>query len=146
MVNLLLVNPLTNITMMAVWAGAGFVGGVMAGTKKGAFVVGFMTWLSCIGALVFCVYLIFSGGVSFTMLGEALMTGPPAGTSLADLLGIPLLQDLLTQFVSILSGGGFSPDIVAIVTPFIIWLLVPVIVVIVAGIIGAIVRPKEDWR
>jgi amino acid transporter len=145
MVNLLLVNPMTNITMVAVWAGAGFVGGVMAGTKKGAFVVGFITWLSAIGVLVFCVYLIFTTGSGLTDLVGALSTPPPAGTSLADLLGIPLFQDLLTQLLSILGGGGFSPDFVAILTPFLIWLFVPVIVVIVAGIVGATVRPKEAF-
>ena len=143
MVNLLLVNPMTNITMVAVWAGAGFVGGVMAGTKKGAFVVGLITWLSAIGILVFCVYLIFTQGVSMTMMMEAIMSPPPVGTSLADLLGIPLFQDLITQLLSILGGGGFSPDFVSILMPFIVWLFVPVIIVIVAGIVGATVRPKE---
>jgi hypothetical protein len=143
MVNLLLVNPMTNITMVAVWAGAGFVGGVMAGTKKGAFVVGLITWLSAIGILVFCVYLIFTQGVSMTMMMEAIMSPPPVGTSLADLLGIPLFQDLITQLLSILGGGGFSPDFVSILMPFIIWLFVPVIIIIVAGIVGATVRPKE---
>jgi hypothetical protein len=143
MVNLLLVSPLTNITMVALWAGAGFIGGVMAGTKKGAFVVGLLTWLSCIGALVFCGYLILTTGISLGTLPPI-----PAGTSLVDILGIPLFQDLIAQLLPLIGGiggGGSIPDIGTLIMPVIVWIVVPVVVVIVAAIIGAIVRPKEDF-
>lgn len=143
MVNLLLVSPLTNIVMVVLWAGAGFVGGLIAGTKKGAFVVGLLTWLSCIGALVFCFYLILTGGVS-------LGTFPPIppGTSLVDILSIPILQDMIAQLLPLIGGiggGGGMPDITTLILPLVMWIVVPVIVIIVAGIVGAIVRPKEDF-
>ena len=142
MVNLLLVNPLTNITMVLVWAGAGFLGGVFAGTKKGAFVVGLMTWLTCLGALAFCGYLIFTTGLDLGAFPPL-----PPGSSLIDVLSIPIFQDMISQLLPLLGGigGGGSIDFMALLTPVIIWFLVPVIVVIITGILGATLRPKEDF-
>ncbi len=137
MVNLMLVNPLNNITMVLVWAGAGFVGGMMAGTKKGAFVVGLMTWLSCLGLVVLCGYLLLQGGIA---LGSFVV---PPGSSLADVLSIPLIQGAIEQILPLISGLGGSLDIMALLTPLIIWLLTPIIIVIIAAILGAVVRKKE---
>lgn len=141
--NLILVNPMSNFTMIAVWAGAGFVGGMMAGTKKGAFVVGLMTWLSCLALIALCVYLIFQAGIS---LGSFVV---PPGSSLVDILGIPLIQGMIDQIMPLLSGiGGMGFDvssIMTLLTPLLIWFLTPVIVVIVAAIVGAVVRPKEEF-
>jgi hypothetical protein len=145
MVNLILVNPMSNFTMIAVWAGAGFVGGLMAGTKKGAFVVGLMTWLSCLALIALCVYLIFQAGIS---LGSFII---PPGSSLVDILGIPIIQGMIDQVLPLVSGifgggGGFEPSmILTLLTPLILWFFTPVIVVIVAAIVGAVVRPKEDF-
>jgi hypothetical protein len=143
MVNLILVNPMSNFTMIAVWAGAGFVGGMMAGTKKGAFVVGLMTWLSCLALIALCVYLIFQAGIS---LGSFVV---PPGSSLIDILGIPLIQGMIDQIMPLLSGmSGMGFDvssILTLLTPLLIWFFTPVIVVIVAAIVGAVVRPKEDF-
>ncbi|MGY5864406.1 MAG: hypothetical protein RTV41_07360 [Candidatus Thorarchaeota archaeon] len=145
MVNLILVNPMSNFTMIAVWAGAGFVGGVMAGTKKGAFVVGLMVWMACLGVLALCVYLIFTGGLA---LGSFVV---PPGSSIVDILGIPLIQGMIDQILPLISsifggGGGFDPSsILTLLTPLLIWFFTPVIVVIVAAIVGAVVRPKEEF-
>jgi len=143
MVNLILVNPMSNFTMIAVWAGAGFVGGMMAGTKKGAFVVGLVTWLSTLALLALCVYLIFQAGIS---LGSFVV---PPGSSLIDVLGIPLIQGMIDQIMPLLSGmGGMGFDISSIMTlltPLLIWFFTPVVVVIIAAIVGAVVRPKEDF-
>jgi hypothetical protein len=143
MVNLILVNPMSNFTMIAVWAGAGFVGGMMAGTKKGAFVVGLVTWLSCLALIALCVYLIFQAGIS---LGSFVV---PPGSSLVDILGIPLIQGMIDQIMPLLSGMGgmgFDPStILTLLTPLLIWFFTPVIVVIIAAIVGAVVRPKEDF-
>lgn len=139
MVNLMLVNPLNNITMVLVWAGAGFVGGMMAGTKKGAFVVGLVTWLSCLALIALCGYLLLQGGIA---LGSFVV---PPGSSLADVLGIPLIQGAIEQIVPLLTGlgGGGGLDIMALLTPLIIWFITPVIIVIIAAILGAVVRKKE---
>lgn len=139
MVNLILVNPMNSFIMVAVWAGAGFVGGMMAGTKKGAFVVGLMVWLSCLGIIALCIYLLLQSGIS---LGTLII---PPGTSIVDLLSIPLIQGAITQILPLIAGigGGGSLDIMALLTPLIIWFLTPVIVVIIAAILGAVVRPKE---
>ncbi len=144
MVNLLLVNPMSNFTMIAVWAGAGFVGGLMAGTKKGAFVVGLVTWLSCLALAALCVYLIFQAGIS---LGSFIV---PPGSSFIDLLGIPIIQGMIDQVLPLVGGmfggGTFDPSsILVLLVPFLIWIFTPVIVVIVAAIVGAVVRPKEDF-
>jgi len=141
LVNLLLVNPMSNFTMIAVWAGAGFVGGMMAGTKKGAFVVGLVTWLSCLALVALCVYLIFQTGIS---LGSFVV---PPGSSIIDILGIPLIQGMIDQILPLISGmGGFDlSSIMTLLTPLLIWFFTPVIVVIVAAIVGAIVRPKEEF-
>jgi hypothetical protein len=141
MVNLILVNPLSNFTMVAVWAGAGFVGGMMAGTKKGAFVVGLMTWLSCLVLIALCAYLIFQAGIS---LGSFVV---PPGSSLVDILGIPIIQSMIDQILPLVSGlGGFDmSSIMTLLTPLLMWFLTPVIVVIVAAIVGAVVRPKEEF-
>jgi hypothetical protein len=141
MVNLILVNPMSNFTMIAVWAGAGFVGGVMAGTKKGAFVVGLMTWLSCLVLIALCVYLIFQAGIT---MGSFVV---PPGSSIVDVLGIPIIQGMIDQILPLLSGiGGFDlSSLLTLLTPLLLWFFTPVIVVIVAAIVGAVVRPKEDF-
>ncbi len=134
---------MSNFTMIAIWAGAGFVGGLMAGTKKGAFVVGLVTWLSCLALIALCVYLIFSAGIS---LGSFIV---PPGSSLVDILGIPVIQGMIDQILPLLSGlGGMSFDIstiLTLITPLLIWFFTPVIVVIIAAMVGAVVRPKEDF-
>ncbi|TFH06478.1 MAG: hypothetical protein E4H14_10775 [Candidatus Thorarchaeota archaeon] len=138
MVNLLLVNPMNSFIMVAIWAGAGFIGGMMAGTKKGAFVVGLMVWLACLAVTALCVFLLIQGGLS---LGALVI---PPGSSLIDLLGIPLIQGAIDQILPLIAGmGGGGLDIVALIMPLVIWFLTPIIVVIVAGILGAVVRPKE---
>lgn len=142
MVNLLLVNPMNSFTMIAVWAGAGFVGGMMAGTKKGAFVVGLMVWLACLGIVALCVFLLFQGTMA---IGTLVI---PPGSSLIDLLSIPLIQSAIDQVLPMIAGLGTSFDISSIMTlilPLLIWFFTPIIVVIVAGILGAVVRPKEDF-
>lgn len=141
MVNLILVNPMSNFTMIAIWAGAGFVGGVMAGTKKGAFVVGLMVWLSCFGLIALFVYLLFTGGIA---LGSFIV---PPGSSIVDILGIPIIQGMIDQILPLLSGlGGFDlSSILTLITPLLMWFFTPVIVVIVAAIVGAVVRPKEEF-
>jgi hypothetical protein len=139
MVNLMLVNPLNNITMVLIWAGAGLIGGMMAGTKAGGFVVGLMTWLACLGLTILCVYLIFQSGIA---LGAFVV---PPGSSLTDILSIPLIQGMIDQFLPLISGlgGGGGLDIMALLTPLIIWFLTPLIIVIIFGIIGGAVRKKE---
>ncbi len=142
MVNLLLVNPMSNFTMIAVWAGAGFVGGVMAGTKKGAFVVGLMTWLSCLALIALCAYLIFKTGIE---LGSFSV---PPGSSIVYILSIPVIQGLIDQILPMISGMGMGFDVTTILTilaPLLLWFFTPVIVVIVAAIVGAVVRPKEEF-
>jgi hypothetical protein len=142
MVNLLLVNPMSNFTMIAIWAGAGFVGGMMAGTKKGAFVVGLMTWLSCLVLLVLFVLIIFQAGLE---MGSFVV---PPGSSLVDILGIPLIQSMIDQIIPLLSGISGIPDLttlLTLLTPLLIWFFTPVIVVIVAAIVGAVVRQKEEF-
>lgn len=141
MVNLILVNPMSNFMMIAVWAGAGFIGGVMAGTKKGAFVVGLMVWLACLGLIALFVFLLISGGIT---LGSFIV---PPGSSIVDILGIPLIQGMVDQILPLISGlGGFDlSSILTLITPLLLWFFTPVIVVIVAAIVGAVVRPKEDF-
>ena len=145
MVNLILVNPMSNFTMIAVWAGAGFVGGIMAGTKKGAFVVGLVTWLSALALIALCIYLIVQGGLA---LGSFII---PPGSSLVDILGIPIIQGVIDQILPLVTGlfgggGSFDPSaLLTLLTPLLIWFFTPVIVVIIAAIVGAVVRPKEDF-
>ncbi|TFG28153.1 hypothetical protein EU528_11685 [Candidatus Thorarchaeota archaeon] len=142
MVNLLLVNPMNSFMMVAVWAGAGFIGGVMAGTKKGAFVVGLLVWLSCLGVIALCVFLLLQTGLA---LGALVI---PPGSSLIDLLGIPLIQGAIDQILPMISGlgGGFDiSSIMTLIMPLLIWFFTPVIIVIVTAILGAVVRPKEDF-
>jgi hypothetical protein len=139
MVNLMLVNPMNNITVVLIWAGAGLIGGMMAGTKAGGFVVGFMTWLSCLGLIMLCVYLIFQSGIA---LGSFVV---PPGSSLTDILSIPLIQGMIDQFLPLITGlgGGGGLDITALLTPLIIWFLSPLIVVLIFGVVGGAVRKKE---
>ena len=128
--------------MIAVWAGAGFVGGIMAGTKKGAFVVGLTVWLACLGIVALCVFLLIQGGLA---LGSFVI---PPGSSLIDLLGIPLIQGAIDQILPLISGlgGGFDmSSIMLLIMPLLIWFFTPIIIVIVAAILGAVVRPKEDF-
>jgi hypothetical protein len=139
MVNILLVNPLTNIVMVGIWGAAGFVGGLLAGTKKGAFVVGFMTWLFCVGLAGFCVIQMFISGFNLGNIPPL-----PPGSSIVDVLSIPIIKDVIggiLPMIAGISGGGL--DILSMIVPLVLWVVVPIVVVIVAGIIGAMVRPKE---
>ena len=142
MVNLILVNPMNSFTMVALWLGAGFIGGVMAGTKKGAFVVGLMVWLACLSVVALCAYLLFQG---MTTIGTFVI---PPGSSIIDILSIPLIQSAIDQILPMITGLGGGLDMSSIMTllmPLIIWFLTPLITVIIGGIIGAVVRPKEDF-
>jgi len=139
MVNILLVNPLTNIVMVRIWGAAGFVGGILAGTKKGAFVVGFMTWFFCLGLAGFCVIQMFISGLNLGNIPPL-----PPGSSIVDVLSIPLIKDVIggiLPMIAGISGGGL--DIFSMIMPLVLWVVVPIVVVIVAAIIGAMVRPKE---
>ena len=114
----------------------------MAGTKKGAFVVGLMVWLACLGIIVFCLFLLFQTGLN---LGTLII---PPGSSLVDILSIPLIQSAIDQILPMISGlgGGFDmSSIMTLLLPLLIWFLTPIIIVIVGAIIGAVVRPKEDF-
>ena len=146
MVNLLLVNPMNSFTMLALWAGAGFVGGVMAGTKKGAFVVGLMVWLACLGVVALCVYLLIQGTFA---IGTLVI---PPGSSIIDILSIPLIQGAIDQILPMIGGmlsgmgGGFDISaLMPILMTVLLWFLTPVVTVILAGMVGATVRPKEDF-
>ncbi len=142
MVNILLVNPLTNPVMAGIWIGAGFIGGVMAGTKKGAFVVAFVAWIFCIGIAGFCLIQMFMGGVSIGTIPPI-----PPGTSLVDILSIPVIQDVIGGIVPMIAGfaggGGGLTDIFSMIVPLLVWFFVPVVLAVIGGIVGAIVRPKE---
>ncbi len=136
LVNALLVNPLNNITMVAIWVIAGLIGGLLAGTKKGAFVVGLMTWLTCVVILAFCI-------VQLVLTGLSLGTLPPLppGESLVSLLTIPLVQSAIGSVIGMISGTG-GLDLSTILIPAIIWIVTPVITAIVSAIVGAIIRQE----
>jgi hypothetical protein len=152
LMNLLLVNPMSNFTMVAIWAGAGFIGGIMAGTKKGAFVVGLVTWLSCLALAGLLVYIFFTQGLFDNLFTALTSFVVPPGSSIANIIGIPLIQGVLTEVLplisSIFGGGGGGLDMTSlftILTPFLIWFFTPAIVVIIGAIVGAVVRPKEEF-
>ena len=138
LVNALLVDPLNNLQMVAIWGVAGFLAGVLAGTKKGAFAVGLLAWLTMVLMLVFLVFQLFTTGVELGTIPPI-----PPGSSIADVLGIPLIQSVIDELLPLIGGSGGAPDIGSLLQPLIIWFLTPVIIVIVTGIIGAMVRPKE---
>lgn len=138
MVNTLLVNPLNNLTMVAVWAVAGLVGGIIAGKKAGAFVVGLLTWLCFLGMTAFCAFQLFTSGLNFGSLPPI-----PPGQSLVYILSIPLIQSAIGSLLGLISGGGGSINLAAILVPVLVWFLTPLIVVTVAAIIGATIRKKE---
>jgi hypothetical protein len=146
MVNILIVNPLGNLVMVAIWAIAGLVGGIMSGTKKGAILVAFMTWLSCLAIGAFCL-------IQFLMPimdGTITMSMPPIppGTSLADVLSIPIVQSFISDLpglIASMSGGGSGPDIAGLAMSVAVYVLSPLIIIIIGAIVGAIIRPKEEF-
>ena len=146
MVNILVVNPLGNLLMVAIWIIAGLVGGIMSGTKKGGILIAFLTWFSCIGIGIFCL-------IQFLMPvleGTITLSMPPIppGTSLADVLSIPLVQSFvsdLPELLASMAGGGSGPDVVGLVMSVAVYVLSPLIIAIIGGIVGAILRPKEEF-
>lgn len=145
MVNILVVNPLGNLLMVAIWVIAGLVGGIMSGTKKGGILIAFMTWISCIAIGAFCL-------IQFLMPiidGTITMSMPPIppGTSLADILSIPLVQSFVSDLPGLLAsmGGGSGPDIIGLVMSVAVYVISPLIIAIIGGIIGAVLRPKEEF-
>lgn len=139
LVSVLIVDPFSNFLMLGIWAAAGIFGGIIAGTKKGAFVVGLFAWLTLIIVLLFSVLQLFQGGFDLGTLPPI-----PPGTSIADILGIPLIQSVFDQVLVMLTGmGSGGPDIMSLITTLLIWIFTPVITIIVTGMIGATIRPKE---
>jgi len=146
MVNILVVNPLGNLLMVAIWVIAGLVGGIMSGTKKGGILVAFMTWFSCVAIGAYCL-------IQFLMPimeGTITMSMPPIppGTSLADVLSIPLIQSFVSDLPGLLAsmgGGGSGPDIAGLIMSVALYVISPLIAAIAGGIIGAILRPKEEF-
>ncbi|MGY5875888.1 MAG: hypothetical protein RTU30_09090 [Candidatus Thorarchaeota archaeon] len=144
MLNLLIVDPMNNPISLALWAVAGLIGGVMAGTKKGGFVVGLCVWLSCLGIIAFSVFMMFQSGLDF---GSISLIMPP-GYSFTDFLSVPIVQSLIGILISVVTGIGeggtdVTSMIMAIVVPLAIFFLIPVATVIITGIIGGAIRPKE---
>ena len=146
MLNLLIVNPLSNPIAFILWIAAGFIGGVIAGTKKGGVVVGIVAWLSCLLIVIFSGFMILQSGAG---IGDIFNITVPPGYSLADLLGIPILQDVANYLILPMlgltgGGGGFGFDmILQLLLPLIIFFFVPVFTVCIAAVIGAAVRPRE---
>lgn len=138
MVNALLVNPLNNLTMVAIWAIAGLLGGMIAGKKAGAFVVGLVSWLSCFAVLAFCVVQLFLGGLDLGSLPPV-----PPGESLVYVLSVPLVQSAVGSLLGLISGSGGTPDFASLIVPVLVWFFVPLIIVTVAAIIGGTIRKKE---
>ncbi|MHA1928026.1 MAG: hypothetical protein ACTSV2_05520 [Candidatus Thorarchaeota archaeon] len=140
MVSVLIVDPFNNFIMLGIWAGAGILGGVIAGTKKGAFVVGLFVWLTLLTVLIFSIVQLFSAGLDITSLPPM-----PPGSSIADILGIPLIQSVFDQVLALLTGMGGSGglDIMSLISNVLIWVFTPVITIIITGMIGATIRPKE---
>jgi len=146
MVNILVVNPLGNLLMVAIWIIAGLVGGIMSGTKKGGILIAFMTWLSCVVIGAFCL-------IQFLMPimdGTITMSMPPIppGTSLADVLSIPIVQSFISDLPGLLAsmgGGGSGPDITGLVMSVAVYVISPLIIAIIGGIVGAVLRPKEEF-
>ncbi|MFW9849208.1 MAG: hypothetical protein ACFFF4_08705 [Candidatus Thorarchaeota archaeon] len=145
LLNIILVDPFTNLTMVVIWGVAGFIGGVIAGTKKGAFVVGLFAWLTTILLFGFCIYMLIPADGSITDVFAAIANTPlPPDSSIADVLGIPLVQSMIGELLNLFAGmGGGGIDPMSIIYSLVTWVVVPVIVVIVTAIIGAVVRPKE---
>jgi hypothetical protein len=118
----------------------------MSGTKKGGVLIAFMTWLSCIAIGAFCL-------IQFLMPildGSITMSMPPIppGTSLADILSIPIVQSFISDLPGLLSsmgGGGSGPDITGLVMSVALYVISPLVIVIIGGIVGAILRPKEEF-
>ncbi|MHA1770471.1 MAG: hypothetical protein ACTSX2_04515 [Candidatus Thorarchaeota archaeon] len=140
MVNAMLLNPLTNPVMFAVWIIGGLIGGIIAGTKKGGFVVGLMTWLGCLAVLVFSVFQMFSSGIDM-----GAMPPIPPGSSLLDILSIPIVKDLISQLLPMAFGGTSISDPMEVIAPLLVFVIVPLATVIVAAIIGATIRQKVEY-
>ncbi len=137
--SILLVDPFSNFIMLGIWIAAGLIGGMIAGTKKGAFVVGLFVWLTLIIVLVFSVFQLFSAGFDLGTLPPI-----PPGTSITDILGIPLVQSIFDQLLGMLTGmGSGGLDIGSLITNVLIWVFTPIITIIVTGLIGATIRSKE---
>lgn len=146
MVNILIVNPLGNLLMVAIWIIAGLVGGIMSGTKKGGILIAFLTWFSCIAIGAFCMIQLLMP----IMDGTVVMSMPPIppGTSLADVLSIPLVQSFISDLpglIASMSGGGSGPDFVGLAMSVAVYVISPLIIAIIGGIVGAVLRPKEEF-
>ncbi len=137
------VDPIGYPLMAGVWAGALFIGGLIAGTKKGAVAVAFITFLTNLGLLAFSAYNLFkyllAGGFSLTNIPPF-----PEGFSIAEVLASPVIGNVVDAFLTIGGTGGTSTGLQTLLVSIAIMLVVPLIIGIIAGIIGASIRPKED--
>lgn len=138
MVNALIVNPVSNPVMLGLWIGAGLIGGIIARTKAGGFVVGFFVWISCLVILVFSLFQMMTAGID---LGT--MPPIPPGSSILDVLSIPVVQDVMGQLLPLVSGGGGSiGSPMDLLAPLIAYFVIPPVTIIISAIIGATIRQK----
>ena len=118
----------------------------MSGTKKGGILIAFLTWFSCIAIGAFCMIQLLMP----IMDGTVVMSMPPIppGTSLADVLSIPLVQSFISDLpglIASMSGGGSGPDFVGLAMSVAVYVISPLIIAIIGGIVGAVLRPKEEF-
>jgi len=146
---LLFGDPLTDYYLLGIWAVAAFIGGFLAKKTSSGIMAALSAYAYNFPILGYCVFKLFE---SFGALGG--LGGPggfgglppfPPGTSLADLLGAPVISEFAQAFIGGMATAG-PPDFNALIS-LVISIILPkilknVILIAVLGALGGYVRSK----
>jgi len=152
---LLLGDPLIDYYLLGAWAAAAFIGGFLAKKLSSGILAGLSAYGYNFPILGYCIFKLFE---SFGSLGFGGFEGPsdlgglppfPPDTSLADLLGAPVISDFVDAFISGMAAGG-PPDMNALISLaasiILPKILKNLVLIAVCGAVGGYVRSKLESR
>lgn len=148
---LLFGDPLTDYYLLGAWAVAAFIGGFLAKKTSRGILAALSAYAYNFPILGYCIFKLFESFEALEGFGgfggfRGLPPLPP-GTSLADLLGAPVISDFIEAFIGgIVSGGpaDFNTLISLVISIVLPKILKNVILIAVFGALGGYIRSKLD--
>jgi len=147
---LLMGDPLTDYYLLGAWAAAAFIGGFLAKKIGSGILAALSAYLYNFPVLGYCVFKLFEsfgslGGFGGFEGGLGGLPPLPPDTSFADLLGAPIISDIVGAFISSMALGG-TPDLNALIS-LAVSIILPkilknVVLIAVCGALGGYIRSK----
>lgn len=147
---LLMGDPLTDYYLLGTWVAAAFLGGFLAKKIGSGVLAALSAYLYNFPILGYCVFKLFESLGSLGSFGgfEGGISGLPPlppDTSFADLLGAPVISDIIEAFISGMTSGS-TLDLNALI-PLAVSIILPkilknVVLIAICGALGGYIRSK----